>query len=388
MCVYSYHIIDCFTSGDQFDPQLDYVDFNRYNIYDEEEDYIRRYISPNEGEPGIRDDEMIYNYIIRHPRYNDTTNDYDYAILVLNETEAIYSNSIPNLALNFNTDIPFIEQELQVVGWGALEENGFGPDVPHQVKKNYITNEQCTSDPFQYEDGMITSHMLCAADIDGDDNEEDSCQGDSGGPLMIIPIDGEEEPVQVGIVSWGLGCARFPYPGVYAGIEPSQSRRRSTEESDNGLSWILSTILERTGEDISPTTTTTSSTVLSTTTTSSSMESSPSSSGTTTTIASGDDTSTTTASTISTPSTTTTTTVSGKSNKSPKVVGEEDNDDEEGDDENDNSSNSKSAKGAKRDNRRCNKEERCMRKRVREHKHDDVSFIIHTTDEEEDTTTA
>ena len=165
----SYHIIDCFTSGDEFDSQLDYVDFNRYNINDNTEDYIRRYISPIEGEPGIRDDEMIYNYIIRHPSYNHNTTDFDYALIVLDETEAI--DSIPNLALNFNTYIPYIEHELQVVGWGALEENGFGPDVPHQVKKNYISNQQCTSDPFQYEEGIITENMLCAADIDGDDNE-------------------------------------------------------------------------------------------------------------------------------------------------------------------------------------------------------------------------
>ena len=357
---------------------MDYVDFNRYNINDDTEDYIRRYISPIEGESGILDNEMIYNYIIRHPRYNHNTTDFDYALIVLNETEAI--DSIPNLALNFDTDIPYIEQELQVVGWGALEENGFGPDVPHQVTKSYITNEQCTSDPFEYEEGLITENMLCAADIDGDDNAEDSCQGDSGGPLMTVSMNDEEEPVLVGIVSWGRGCARFPYPGVYARIQPprspSQTIRRTTEEED-GLGWIVSTILERIGDDINPTATTSS--------TSSSTESPQTtvSSGTTvisTTIASGG---TSTTSTVSPPSTTTTA-VSSKSNKSPKVV--EGDDGEEGDNENDNSRSSKSAKAAKRDNnRRCNTEEGCIRKRIREHaKYDDVSFILHTTDEEEE----
>ena len=104
----TFSILDCFTSGDQsqFDPQLDYVDFNRYNINDDTEDYIRRYISPIEGEPGIRNDdnEMIYNYIVRHPSYNHNTTDFDYALIVLDETEAI--DSIPNLGLNFNIDRP------------------------------------------------------------------------------------------------------------------------------------------------------------------------------------------------------------------------------------------------------------------------------------------
>ena len=69
-----------------------------------------------------------------------------------------------------------------------------------------MTNSQCRSSSHRHD--RITENMICAQAAG-----KDACKGDSGGPLAVLGQDGSYS--QIGVVSWGRGCARQGYPGVY-----------------------------------------------------------------------------------------------------------------------------------------------------------------------------
>jgi len=66
------------------------------------------------------------------------------------------------------------------------------------------SNAVCSDAYFEYD----SSAHVCAGFPQGG---VDTCQGDSGGPLVA-------GGKLIGITSWGAGCARAGFPGVYARV--------------------------------------------------------------------------------------------------------------------------------------------------------------------------
>merc|ERR1712210_94155 len=92
-----------------------------------------------------------------------------------------------------------------------------------EVDVQVISNSECNA---AY--GGITDNMLCAQDASGNGGS-DACQGDSGGPLVSCGEDSNcgTNPGQnydlIGIVSFGVGCGRPDFPGVYARVTAARA---------------------------------------------------------------------------------------------------------------------------------------------------------------------
>ncbi|XP_030557593.1 trypsin-1 isoform X1 [Drosophila novamexicana] len=144
--------------------------------------------------------------VIRHKNFDSDTYNNDIALLRLRKP-IIFSKIIKPVCLpRYNYDPA--GRIGTVVGWGRTSEGGELPSIVNQVKVPIMSLAECRTQ--KYKSSRITSTMLCAGRP-----HMDSCQGDSGGPLLLS--NGVKYFI-VGIVSWGVGCGREGYPGVYTRI--------------------------------------------------------------------------------------------------------------------------------------------------------------------------
>ena len=145
--------------------------------------------------------------VVRHEKY--VTNNYgipvnDVALLRVKE---------PFQFDNTRKPINLFEQDEEaaggvksvITGWG---NTGKGSPIQLQtVTVPIVTKELCDKAYKSY--GGLPKGQICAAYYN--EGGKDACQGDSGGPLTI-------EGRLAGIVSWGNGCAKPFFPGVYTEV--------------------------------------------------------------------------------------------------------------------------------------------------------------------------
>lgn len=155
--------------------------------------------------------------IISHPSYNgDPAYGYDIALLKLSSPLSINQNAQPipvTTTADEQAGATATGAVATVSGWGATREGGSGSSTLRAVSVPVISNS-VASQLYGY---SIDNTMLAAGILN--QGGKDSCQGDSGGPLVVSGTSG---PILAGVVSYGYGCARAQYPGIYTRVSSYQ----------------------------------------------------------------------------------------------------------------------------------------------------------------------
>jgi Ca2+-binding RTX toxin-like protein len=163
----------------------------------------RHDLTTDEGE------RLRVDSITVHPDWADGGLDHDFALLGLESSSSFAAVDLPA-----DTGFETAGTPATVIGWGDTSASGSFPSELQEVTVPIVADADCAA---AYPLDFDAATMLCAGDLD--DGGVDACQGDSGGPLFVT---GGEGWVQVGVVSWGDGCALAGYPGVYSRVSAAQ----------------------------------------------------------------------------------------------------------------------------------------------------------------------
>ncbi|KAI9932554.1 hypothetical protein ASPWEDRAFT_166206 [Aspergillus wentii DTO 134E9] len=142
-----------------------------------------------------------------HLEFDTSTLQNDIAILRLAKNLEFGPKVLPvELPCSCDGD-PATGTKCSVSGWGATTADG---DVVPHLRAAFVPitdHKECAENLAASGHDHVTDLMICAGEVAGG---RDSCSGDSGGPLVDV-----SSKKQVGVVSWGFGCGRPGFEGVY-----------------------------------------------------------------------------------------------------------------------------------------------------------------------------
>ncbi|OCT59153.1 hypothetical protein XELAEV_18001642mg [Xenopus laevis] len=157
--------------------------------------------------------------ITKHPDFQYEGSSGDIALIEL-EKPVTFTPYILPICLP-SQDVQFAAGTMcWVTGWGNIQE-GTPLSSPKTIQKAEVAIIDSSVCETMYESSLgyipdfsfIQEDMVCAGYKEG---RIDACQGDSGGPLVCNV---NNVWLQLGIVSWGYGCAEPNRPGVYTKVQ-------------------------------------------------------------------------------------------------------------------------------------------------------------------------
>jgi secreted trypsin-like serine protease len=165
--------------------------------------------------------------IIPHADYDPATHTNDIALIKLEEPVEFGTGTA---AVDLGTNELYkklVGTKATVTGWGYtydidkfkranpgvdVDESVLAPNELQEVDVPIQDLEKCRANYDKLGGIPVPDGQLCAGLKVGG---KDSCQGDSGGPLVSVDPTSKKGYRQVGVVSWGIGCAEAKLFGVY-----------------------------------------------------------------------------------------------------------------------------------------------------------------------------
>ncbi|MGB5017186.1 MAG: serine protease [Candidatus Nanopelagicales bacterium] len=151
-----------------------------------------------------RETPIRWKSIYVHPNYTSATEENDIALI-----QTATAMPITALPYTANNSGPSLGTAMTAFGFGRTSDGGYLSRFLRSVKIQDEAGQ--TGGCGQYGTSYKSRSMICGGIPQGG---ADSCQGDSGGPLTAWA--GRE--TLVGIISWGNGCGRAGFPGVYTRV--------------------------------------------------------------------------------------------------------------------------------------------------------------------------
>lgn len=155
--------------------------------------------------------EHVVSNAYLHPEYDHNANNPHSDLALL---ELATSSGVTPIKLSTKASSDLAGLQATVIGWGAVDYTQPAapkfPDQQYAVDVPVVTLDVCNA-PESYAGSLLTN-QICAGYAQGG---RDSCVGDSGGPL-VVTYEGVVQ--QIGIVSFGFGCALPNYYGVYTDV--------------------------------------------------------------------------------------------------------------------------------------------------------------------------
>ncbi|XP_021968004.1 phenoloxidase-activating factor 2 isoform X2 [Folsomia candida] len=163
-------------------------------------------------------EEVLVDQIIMHPNFvMKKTILNDIALLILKKPVQLAPNVAPICLPSSSVTTDFDGERCFATGWGkdVFGAQGVYHSILKRVELPIIPRRDCQERLRGTKLGSkfhLHESFICA----GGEIAKDTCKGDGGSPLFC-KVSGSSHYVQLGIVSWGIGCGNA-IPGVYVNV--------------------------------------------------------------------------------------------------------------------------------------------------------------------------